>query len=61
LAAIAAELEAVEAFRARSGAHVDALTRAAANLRADIWFAENPRAAVGSTLRGLNTGRRRCV
>ena len=51
------EIEEVERFRANSDEHLDTLTRAAANIRAEIWFSENPRPAVGTTLRCLQ-GRR---
>lgn len=58
LARISHEVEEIERFRATYDQHLDALLRAAANLRADIWFAENPPAPVGTTLRALNGARR---
>jgi hypothetical protein len=54
LARVSADIEEVEHFRATSQAHLDKLLRAAANLRADIWFAENPRPPVGTTLKSLH-------
>lgn len=57
LARISHEIEEIERFRATYDKHLDALLRAASNTRADIWYAENPRPAVGTTLRCLQ-GRR---
>jgi hypothetical protein len=54
LARVSADIEQIEHFRATSQDHLDKLLRVAANLRADIWFAQNPRPAVGTTLTSLN-------
>ena len=51
------EIEEVEHFRTTAQEHLDKLTRAAGNLRAEIWYSENPRPEVGTTLRCLQ-GRR---
>jgi hypothetical protein len=57
LAHVAQDIEEIERFRATSQAHLDRLLRTAANTRAQLWFAENPPAPVGTTLRCLQ-GRR---
>jgi hypothetical protein len=57
LAHVAQDIEDIERFRSTSQAHLDRLLRAAGNLRAQLWFAENPPAPVGTTLRCLQ-GRR---
>jgi hypothetical protein len=54
LARVSADIEQIEHFRATSQDHLDKLLRVAANLRADIWFAENPRPPVGTTLKSLH-------
>jgi len=54
LRATADKLEQTEGYIAAAPGYRDALTHAAAELRARIWFAENPRPAVGTTLRSLN-------
>jgi hypothetical protein len=55
LARVSADIEEIEQFRATSQAHLDKLLRIAANLRADIWFAQNPRPAAGTTLKSLHS------
>jgi hypothetical protein len=55
LARVAADIEEIEHYRATSQAHLDKLLRIAANLRADIWFAQNPRPAAGTTLKSLHS------
>ena len=55
LGRISSDIEEIEHFRATSQAHLDRLLRIAANLRADIWFAENPRPAAGTTLKSLHS------
>jgi hypothetical protein len=55
LAHVSTDIEEIEHFRATSQAHLDKLLRIAANLRADIWFAENPRPPVGTTLKSLHS------
>ena len=57
LAGIAHDIDEIEHLRAHSQAHLDKLLRAAANLRAELWYAENPPPPVGTTLRCLQ-GRR---
>ncbi len=57
LAAVGHDIDEIEHFRTHSQAQLDKLLRAAANLRAELWYAENPRPAVGTTLRCLQ-GRR---
>lgn len=54
LAGIAHDIDEIEHLRAHSQAHLDKLLRAAANLRAQLWYAENPPPPVGTTLRCLN-------
>jgi hypothetical protein len=54
LARVAHAIEEVEHYQAHHAANLERLLRAAANLRADIWFTENPRPAAGTTLRSLN-------
>ena len=49
------EMEQLENFRARSGAHLDRLIRHAANLQAELWLADNPRPPAGTNLHGLNS------
>jgi len=56
-ASVAHDIDEIEHFRAHSQAHLDKLLRAATNLRAELWYAENPMPPVGSTLRCLQ-GRR---
>jgi hypothetical protein len=57
LARVNRDIDEVEQFRATSQAHLDKLLRAAGNLRAELWYAENPPPPVGTTLRCLNGGR----
>ena len=57
LAHVAQDIEEIEHFRATSQAHLDRLLRAAANTRAQLWFAENPPPPVGTTLRCLQIRR----
>ncbi len=57
LAGVANAIDEIEHFRAHSQEHLDKLLRAAANLRAELWYAENPPPPVGTTLRCLQ-GRR---
>jgi hypothetical protein len=55
LARVSADIEEIEHFRATSEQHLETLLRAAGNLRADIWFAQNPRPAAGTTLKSLHS------
>jgi hypothetical protein len=55
LARVSADIEEVEHFRSTSEQHLETLLRAAGNLRADIWFAQNPRPPVGTTLKSLHS------
>lgn len=57
LAGVAHDIDEIEHFRQHSQEHLDKLLRAAANLRAELWYAENPPPPVGTTLRCLQ-GRR---
>jgi hypothetical protein len=57
LARVHRDIEEVEHFRATSQSHLDLLLRAAGNLRAELWYAENPPPPVGTTLRCLNRSR----
>lgn len=54
LRAIWNDIEVIERGRIVAGQDLDRLMRLASNLRADIWYAENPRPPAGTTLRGLN-------
>ena len=57
LARVKHEIERLEHYRARSGAHLDQLVRHAAELQAALWYEDNPRPPAGTTLRGLNSRR----
>jgi hypothetical protein len=52
---VSADIEEIEHFRATSEQHLETLLRAAGNLRADIWYAENPRPPVGTMLKSLHS------
>ena len=55
LSRVTHEIEEIEHYRAHHAAHLERLLRAAGNLRADIWYVENPRPAPGTTLKSLNS------
>ena len=55
LSRVSHEIEQLERFHAHYQRHLDNLLRQAGNLRADIYFTENPRPAGGTTLRSLNS------
>lgn len=54
LARVTRAIEEVEHYQQHHAQNLERLLNAAGNLRADIWYAQNPRPPVGTTLKSLN-------